>query len=255
MFATRIEKLIASMSDRYILNPIIVNEKMEIIDGQGRFEARKAMKKPIHYIIVRGATSDDCRRMNKYNTVWTQLDYARSFEKCGNENYIRLLRVCEITHLTIARVLRLSNHFTKTKKATANSPYRMSSFESGELCFTESDAATVKQIKVAADEILEALQFTLRPNDAFYAGLKVCTETPGYEHDRMLRRCREERTSYSQMSNLANQLVEFERIYNKGLSAKNRLYFSDYMRNRGSSVRNYDNNYTAYEDVDISSLT
>ena len=86
VFATRIEKLIASMSDRYILNPIIVNEKMEIIDGQGRFEARKAMKKPIHYIIVRGATSDDCRRMNKYTTVWTQLDYARSFEKSSSES-------------------------------------------------------------------------------------------------------------------------------------------------------------------------
>ena len=35
----RLNKLIASISERYILNPIIVNEKMEIIDGQGRLNA------------------------------------------------------------------------------------------------------------------------------------------------------------------------------------------------------------------------
>ena len=65
----RLNKLIASISERYVLNPIIVNEKFEIIDGQGRYEALKKLNRPIHYIIAPGAASDDCRRMNKYNTT------------------------------------------------------------------------------------------------------------------------------------------------------------------------------------------
>lgn len=38
---SRKEKLKASIASGEILNPIIVNEKMEIIDGQGRYEAKK----------------------------------------------------------------------------------------------------------------------------------------------------------------------------------------------------------------------
>jgi ParB-like chromosome segregation protein Spo0J len=68
VFSNRLNKLIASISERYICNPIIVNEKREIIDGQGRYEARKSLGLPIHYTIAKGATSDDCRRMNRYNT-------------------------------------------------------------------------------------------------------------------------------------------------------------------------------------------
>ena len=36
----------------FIKNPIVVNEKMEIIDGQGRFEVCKEKGLPIYYNIV-----------------------------------------------------------------------------------------------------------------------------------------------------------------------------------------------------------
>lgn len=251
VFSKRVEKLIASISERYILNPIIVNEKMEIVDGQGRFEARKSMHLPIHYIVVPGATSADCRRMNKYNTRWTQLDYAKSYAKGGNENYVRLLEACKETGLPLSRILRLTNHGNRSSHPENMG---MSLFEAGRLIFTNNDKETVGRIKVMADEIIDALQFTFRPNDAFYTGVKICAETERYDHSRMLRRCREERTSYSQMANLGAQLKEFERIYNKGFSSKGKVYFSDYMRTRGSNTRDYSKGYTPYADVDISTL-
>ena len=41
----RITKIINSIKNvGYIINPIIVNEKMEIIDGQGRLEALRILK-------------------------------------------------------------------------------------------------------------------------------------------------------------------------------------------------------------------
>ena len=68
VLSNRLTKLEASLSERAILNPIIVNEKMQIIDGQGRYEALKRMGKPIQYVVAKGANSDDCKRMNRYNT-------------------------------------------------------------------------------------------------------------------------------------------------------------------------------------------
>lgn len=64
---SRKNQLIASFSAGEVMCPIIVNEKMEIIDGQGRFEARKALELPIYYIIDPGKNINDCRRMNSYN--------------------------------------------------------------------------------------------------------------------------------------------------------------------------------------------
>ena len=247
VFESRVKKLIASMTERYILNPIIVNEKMEIIDGQGRFEARKAMGKPIHYIMVRGATSDDCRRMNKYNTSWKALDYARSYAKGGKVSYINLLDTCKRTGYSIARVLRLSNHGSARDT-------EMNKFETGSLVFSNTDIQTVLAVSDHIKELETALQVTHRVNDAFCNGVKVVMETKGYIPERMIKKCAEERGSFAQMSKLGDQLKEFERIYNKGLSPKNRLYFSDYMRNKGVNVRDYDKSYTPYDDIDISTL-
>lgn len=70
--------------------PIIVNEKMEIIEGQGRVEACKRLGLPIEYIIVVGATIEDCRVINQANTPWGEDDYIQSHIQSGNENYIRV---------------------------------------------------------------------------------------------------------------------------------------------------------------------
>lgn len=244
----RLNKLIASISSRYILNPIVVNEKMEIIDGQGRFEAMKALNMPIDYIISHGATSDDCRRMNKYNTSWRTLDFAKSYAKAGISSYILLLQTCAKTGYPITKVVRLSGHGQRAKGGT------LTLFERGELKFDETDVKTVLETKKAIDEIVEALQFTGRVNDAFSTSVKIARETKGYSHDRMLTNCRKLRGSYTQMSKIGDQLKEFERIYNYKVKTGNRIYFSDYMRTRGANARSYENTYSEYNDTDISTL-
>lgn len=61
----RVKKIRKSIdSVGYIRNPIIVNEKMEIIDGQGRFEVLKEKGYPVEFIIDEGIGVDECRAMN-----------------------------------------------------------------------------------------------------------------------------------------------------------------------------------------------
>lgn len=253
VLSDRVNKLIASMTERYICNPIIVNEHMEVIDGQGRFEARKEMNVPIHYIIVPGANSDDCRRMNKYNTKWTGLDFAKSYAKKGVSAYVLILKTCELTHLSISSVLRLSNHSGSATGANFSRDLAMSKFEKGLMDYTEKDVETVQRIAKMSNEILEALAFTGRVNESFRTAVKIITETDDYDHNRMLRNCKASRSSYAQMSKLKDQLVEFERIYNRR-AGNHKLFFSDYMRNRGHAIRDYSKLYSPYDDTDISTL-
>lgn len=73
-----------------LFSPIIVNEKMEIIDGQGRYEVFKEDNLPIDYIIKPGLTLKDCVILNSTSMHWTLQDYIDSFVVQGNANYERL---------------------------------------------------------------------------------------------------------------------------------------------------------------------
>ena len=73
-----------------LFSPIIVNEKMQIIDGQGRFEVFRENSLPIYYVMEQGLTLKDCVILNSTSTSWTLQDYIDSYVAQGNENYIRL---------------------------------------------------------------------------------------------------------------------------------------------------------------------
>lgn len=92
--AQRVKKIRQSMIDNgYIHCPIIVNEKMEVIDGQGRLEAEKSLGLPIEYIVFDGLTIKDCIALNVYQTGWTLKDYVESFADRGNKSYEFLLHL------------------------------------------------------------------------------------------------------------------------------------------------------------------
>jgi hypothetical protein len=74
----------------YIFNPIICNEHLEIIDGQGRVQALRELHLPVDYIICPGLTVKDCIVMNAYGSKWTMRDYINSYAERGYTSYTYL---------------------------------------------------------------------------------------------------------------------------------------------------------------------
>lgn len=64
-----------SFPDHFPFHPIIVNEKMEIVDGQHRFEAAKYLEIPIYYIIQDGADFKTIKNINVNQKPWKNDDY------------------------------------------------------------------------------------------------------------------------------------------------------------------------------------
>ncbi len=69
------------------VQPILVNEQMQIIDGQHRFMALEELKRPINYVVVPGLTINDARQMNVLHKGWRTDDYARSYALSGDKSY------------------------------------------------------------------------------------------------------------------------------------------------------------------------
>ena len=87
--ARRKERIRKSVKEKgQLFSPIIVNEKMEIIDGQTRFTVFMEEGLPIHYVMHYGLTLQDCITLNSASSVWKMHDYVGSYEAQGNTNYI-----------------------------------------------------------------------------------------------------------------------------------------------------------------------
>ena len=239
----RVEKLVASFSEKEILNPIVVNEKMEIVDGQGRYEALKRLGRSIKFLVSPGATIEDCRRMNAYNQKWTNMEFVKSFASSGDVNYINLMECRKITNLSFDMILRLANQSTHIYfEEEGERKFTLQKIKTGKIKFTDFDKNMVVRTYGLAIEIKEALQLSCRLNGAFYTAVKVMVGFYGYDHQRMIEKCKLYKHKFTQMANLENALKEFSEAYNYHAKSNNKLYFEDYMRNKGMRVKSYTTN-------------
>jgi hypothetical protein len=71
-------------------NPILVNEKLEVIDGQHRLMAAKESESFVYYIIVDGYSLSEVHTLNLNQKNWTKKDFMEGYANMGLEPYIKL---------------------------------------------------------------------------------------------------------------------------------------------------------------------
>lgn len=73
-----------------LINPILVNEKMQVIDGQHRLLAAKEAGSHIYYIIVRGYDLTHVHALNLNQKNWTGADFLEGYANMGIPDYVLL---------------------------------------------------------------------------------------------------------------------------------------------------------------------
>jgi hypothetical protein len=77
--------------------PVIVNERMEVIDGQHRVAALQELGWPVFYQVQEDLGLEVVQGINQASRNWSWKDFASSYASQGNENYKKLLDAKEIT--------------------------------------------------------------------------------------------------------------------------------------------------------------
>ena len=70
--------------------PIVINERNEVIDGQHRLVACKRLNTPVKFIIDVGATIDHVISTNIVGKKWTLMDYINRYVAEGSQDYMKL---------------------------------------------------------------------------------------------------------------------------------------------------------------------
>lgn len=90
------KKVLASIkeNDYTMYQPILVNSRLEIVDGQNRFLACRELDLPIHFIVSEDIKIFAAAEINQASKNWSANDYAEHYAKRGREAYIKLLDIC-----------------------------------------------------------------------------------------------------------------------------------------------------------------
>ncbi len=75
--------------DGYYFTLLYLNEKLEEIDGQHRFESAMRKNVPVRFMIQPGWGIKEVTVLNVNSKVWTTKDFMESYANQGNINYIR----------------------------------------------------------------------------------------------------------------------------------------------------------------------
>lgn len=223
---SRVQKIIGSIeSIGYVPQPIIVNEKMQVIDGQGRLEALKRMGMPVEYIVCDGATIRQSQFMNATSTLWGSMDYINSYAENGSKSYQRLQQMMTMYSVDIRTLLRLMNMNTN------GSAIRM--MKEGTLFVSNDDFGKgLKRLPIYSAYIRVMKRF------AGNAGIKkkvifYLIDHGGYPHQQIidtLTKCNEDDIICSSDERL---IMSIEDVYNKFKRDDKKIYFlADYRRKK-----------------------
>lgn len=211
--------LVQSIKERgWIRNPIVVNEKMEVIDGQGRLEALRELGMPVEYVIAEGATIADCIALNVKQSNWTNTDYVKSYAETGNEDYVILL-----SHYGTHHNLPDTCVNTIASKTSCDNGNILTTLKDG--LFTIYDKETLSERLDFADRCVEALgrgNGRLRQWCAVFKFVYYCDKI---SNDVFLDRLTRNKHLITPCVTTKQMLECLEEIYNYGCKRSNKVYF------------------------------
>ena len=145
---SHLKGLLKSVKENYLPTIIIVNDKMEIIDGQHRNEVCKILNFPIKYIIRPGYGLKEAQALNANSKIWTDKDHISSFATLGKEDYQQLLAFIEKYKFGIKESERLlTGVSTHSGKSGSRSLAKTGEFKVVNLARAEKWAQTILSIE------------------------------------------------------------------------------------------------------------
>ena len=156
-----VDSLTRSLDQKNLLpiRPIIVNEEMEIIDGQHRFLAAKKLGLPISYEVMKDFDEADIIKMN-FSKSWNNEDYLNFYCKQGKPEYLKLRAFIRKYNISVIVATTILGGKQKVS---------FSSFKKGEFVFNEEELVeiveecrkTIEVLREVKDDIafLKSLKF------------------------------------------------------------------------------------------------
>lgn len=175
-----LSRLVEAILDNNLLeaNPIIVNDRMEILDGQHRLEAARRLGIPIYYVVVRSGSIQEIQMLNSNVRGWSMQNFLDSYVERGNLEYIELKKFMDITGLSLGVGLFLTSGALKKSKVGRNivKDFKDGDFKANQKDFAYAIAKDISRLsRYCEDDCQKSREFISALIAAYRAGIKFET--------------------------------------------------------------------------------
>lgn len=219
----RVRKIMRSI-DRvgYIPEPIVINERNEIIDGQGRLEAARRLDLPVYYTIIPGLGYEHCVEANNARTSWKTIDFINGFAEQGNTSYQFLARLFDqfspaLSELAIMCAASPRNLAGTEAKVIRSGGYRCTAKE-------YEEGVRIGEYLVKARPFVMKLEGR---KDRAFAAVKFLFLHEDVDNEKLLDKLEKYGHECEPIVSIRQAVAELEKVYNKRNTAK-AYVLSDY---------------------------
>lgn len=207
----------------WLTSPILVNEKFEVIDGQGRLEALKRLEIPVEFIIEEGIGIKECQGLNHYQKNWSTMDYINSHVAAGNKNYTWLKSMLS-KYKGIPNTVIFTVAVSGGKSSSMGAANHFKIIESGSMVVCDADKELADEALFYLSRFIDTASYFGGRKDKFYSAVMFLYLLNVVDKDRLVSVINNAR--YDGMvssSTVEGYLQQFELLYNKGLMKARRI--------------------------------
>lgn len=201
--------LIQSIGIRNLLQyaPIIVNEKMEIIDGQHRLKAAEQMSLTIYYMQVKGATIREVQLLNATNRSWKMEDFLEAYVTEGLPEYVAVREFMTRHSFRLGATLLILSKKIRNRggKNITND------FKAG--VFVRDDPDWSEQVAVFMNTFRPFIHDNVRGDKHFIQAMLIIFDKKA-ELKHLVGRAQKQAVRLERQTSTKNYLKELERTYN-----------------------------------------
>ncbi len=200
-----LKRLLSSVMVKNLLfaNPILVNEKFEIIDGQHRFAVCQDLGFPIHYLLVENLGLSEVQTLNANTKNWKLEDYIDGYCDMGLQEYCYLKSQMMKTGLGVTILLAIFS-------IAGTSGSTLYGVKEGELKLLHKNRGLV---------MLQWIKDWMKyypgaERRTFVLALVQLYNIEEYNHDKMMQKIQYQSTKLVDCTNTKTYLALLEEVYN-----------------------------------------
>jgi ParB-like nuclease domain len=223
-----VEDLIQAIKRKNLLQyfPVLLNEYMQIIDGQHREAACEELEIEVPYVVVPGLTLDDVMSINTNSKSWTMIDFVEAYIKKGNKAYQELLDFSQHHDVSMSISASLL-HGPVSASATSLSMNRL--IKEGKFVVRQREWADMMLSQI--HDLQPFADFLIKKDRDFIRALSLANHSPNFEFAKFTAKLQIYSQRILAKAVTRYYLIEIEELYNKG----NHIYIDIYASSRGGA--------------------
>ena len=208
------KKLKKSIMQKHIAeSAIIVNEHMEIIDGQHRYWVLKDLGYEISYVVGEGLTKKDAQLLNIAGSNWSLYDFLKSYTDDGIKEYTKVTEFFKTYNFKIIETLAmLSNKDHASEHVAVN--FRKGDFVIVNLKLAEKNARDILSFK----ELYKGVR-----RRSFVFAMLICFKTKGFDVETFRSKLSYQSEKLKEYARTQDCLLAIQSIYNYNTARSKKL--------------------------------